>query len=422
MTAADSGGPDACARPDLLPLETAWSIVRDAAERLREARVSAPAEVALWEARGLVLARDVLADRDQPAFHRSAMDGYAVRAADVAGAEAALRVAGEVPAGRSWDGVLGPGEAVAIMTGAPLPEGADAVQMVERTSESGGVVTVAGPLRAWEHVSRRGEDVAAGSVVAEAGRVVDGLTIGVLASVGCARVPVLRRPRVTVISTGDELVPLSDVPGPSGIRDSNRPTLLGMVESASATPVDGGHVRDDPAELRREVRAALGSDVLVLSGGVSAGRYDLVLEALREEGVEVLFHGVAIKPGKPVLFGRHGGGLVFGLPGNPVSTYVTSLLLLLPALAVLRGRGRPEPWTLSARLDGSLPPTGPRTTFHPGVLHQDGRTFVVRAVSWNGSGDQVGFARGNCLVRRDAGSPAIPGGETVTVVLPAPPA
>jgi len=377
----------------------------------------------LWEARGMVLAEDVLADRDLPPFSRSAMDGWAVQAGDVGAEEATLDIVGEVAAGASFEGKLEPGQAVAIMTGAPLPAGADAVQMKEKSERDADDPTrirLLGPMRVGQNVRHQGEDRAKGAVAVEKGRLLDGLTCGVLASVGRTTVEVFRRPRVAVMATGNELVDVHEVPGPAQIRESNRHTLFGMLGDRCRT-VDGGMVADTEGALRLAIREHLRNDVLVLSGGVSAGEYDLVADALTSEGCEIVFHKVRMKPGKPVLVARHDRGLVFGLPGNPVSVFTTAQVLLLPALRVLAGRREPGPWILEARLDGTLPRTKGRTTFEPGYLTQRAGRWQVRGIPFNGSGDQVGFAAANCLIRREHGSAAAEDGETVRVVLPRPP-
>lgn len=401
-----------------MALEAAQRMVFEAARAIGPTGVE---EVALRDAARRVIARDVLADRDQPAFHRAAMDGYAVRHRDVGPAGATLRVVGEVPAGTCFEGEVGPGEAVAIMTGAPVPVGADAVQMVEKARASGDQVTLEGPLRPWQHIAPRGEDVRTGELVAPAGRMVDALVTGALASVGCARVPVHRRPTVTVLATGDELVEVEQTPLPHQIRETNRHTTVALVEAAGGEAIDGGRIADEEVALRAAIRGGLRTDFLVLSGGVSAGRYDLVADALRDEGVEVLFHKISIKPGKPVLVGRRGKTLVFGLPGNPVSAFVTAHLLLLPALAMRRGAPRAAPWHLEARCDGALPAALGRVTFHAAALEGDGPELSVRPVPCNGSGDQVGFSRANCLVRREPRAAAVAPGDRVTVMLLHPP-
>ncbi len=398
-------------------LDVARRRVLAAAREVRAARSPGVMERPLWQARGLVLARDVRADGDHPAAPRALSDGYAVRAADVAG-PARLRVVGELSAGEHWPGALEAGQAVALTTGAPLPDGADAVHLLEGARREGDEVALPGGLTPGDGVVGQGEFARAGEVVVPAGTVVDGLTVGVLASVGAGRVSVFKRPRVVVVATGSELVELDEAPSSAQVRDSNRHTLMAMLEAAWCRVVDGGRVPDDHAALRRAVREGLDSDVLVLSGGMSSGPADRVREVLEDEGVEVLLHNVRIRPGKPVLVGRHAGGLVFGLPGNPVSTFVTGHLLLLPAVRVLEGRRQPGPWVLGARLDGRLDPTGPRTTFHPGRLEvaEDG-SFAVVPLHWGGSGDQIAFARGDCLIRREQGAPPAGPGEMVSVLV-----
>lgn len=381
---------------------------------------------ALWEARGMVLAADIHADRDHPPFDRSAMDGWAIRAAELTpghGDSAEFDVAGEVAAGTVFEGEVGPGQAVAIMTGAPVPAGADAVQMVEkseRIGEGGHRVRILGPMRVGQNIRYCGEDLPKGEIAVERGRILDGLTCGVVASLGCETLEVYQRPRVSVMATGDELVDIGEVPGPGQIRESNRHTLFGLLGERCVT-VDGGRVADDEDTLRMAIREGMRSDVLVLSGGVSAGEYDFVADALLAEGCEIIFHKVRMKPGKPVLVAKHEGGLVFGLPGNPVSTFVTAQVFLLPALRILAGRREPGPWTISAKLLGAIRPTKGRTTLLAGYLTQRAGRWQVRPIEINGSGDQISFARGNCLIRREIGAPAAEDGEKVTVVLSRPP-
>ncbi|MEZ4264789.1 MAG: molybdopterin molybdotransferase MoeA [Myxococcota bacterium] len=402
-----------------IPLAEAQETVAAAVAALRRGQADRSEEIGLLEATERVLAEEVLADRDQPPFNRAAMDGYAVRAADCSGERARLRVVGEVAAGAQRDEALEAGCAVAIMTGAPVPEGADAVQMIEKCRAVGAdTVEVDGPVRSGQHIAARGEDVRAGDVVARAGDPVRGLLAGALASVGAGRVRVVRQPTVAIIGTGDELVDVDCAPGPAEIRDSNRYTLEALAREGAARVILSERVRDEPEALAAAIARGLAADVLVLSGGVSAGRYDLVVDALARAGVSLAFHKVAIKPGKPVVFGTHAGGLVFGLPGNPVSTFVVGALVLLPALRALGGVAAPWPWRLSARLTAPLEATTERDTFHPGRLAPaaDG-TLEVTPVGWNGSGDQVGFARGGCFIRREARSGAALVGESVEVVL-----
>jgi len=409
----------------LLSLDQAVEIVIETALALRDCKPAALRTVSIWEASGLVLAEDVRADRPLPPFDKSMMDGYAFRFDDIAGLtrdeKKVFDVVGEVAAGGSFSRPLAAGEAVAIMTGAPLPEGADTVQIVEVCERDEDTVIVRGGLNRGENVTQLGGQAIAGEVVVERGRIIESLTAGVLATVGKAQVDVYRRPRVTVIATGDELVNVEDTPEASQIRDSNRRTLMALAESEWCRVVDGGIIRDEREALRMAIREGLEGDVLVLSGGVSAGAYDYVRECLEAEGVGILFHQVAIKPGKPVLFGRTATTLVFGLPGNPVSSFVTATVLLTPALRVLGRRPDHRSWELRVPLtDGVIPPTGKRTTFHPGVIIRAAGPMGigVRSRTWDGSADHIRYARSNVLIRREADSGAASPGDVVSIVLP----
>ncbi|MGB0591217.1 MAG: gephyrin-like molybdotransferase Glp [Myxococcota bacterium] len=401
----------------LLPMDDAIDCVLRAAMARHGARPDPHVDLPLWDAHGHVLAASVLADRDTPPFDRSAMDGFAFRAADVPGQP--LRIIGEVPAGTIFGGVVGPGEAVSIMTGAPMPEGADTVAMIERCEVTGAHVVIEGPTTLGRHIARRGEDVSEGDVAVPAGRAIQGPTVGVLAGVGAAKVTVHRPPRVTVMATGDELVEHDETPAAHQIREGNRHTVMAMLRSLRAATVDGGIVADTQEALRDAVRAAASSDVIVLSGGVSKGKYDLVKPVLEDLGMETLFHGVQAKPGKPVLFGRLDGSLVLGLPGNPVSTYVMAVLLLLPMVRALAGLAHPRTRTLSAQLKGALPPTKRRTTYHPAVLigGAQGGPAEVTPVSWRGSGDLTGYSQCNCLIRTEVNAAAAADGAQVRVLL-----
>ena len=406
-------------RRPLLDLDVAVDTVLRAAVEMRESRPVSTRAMGLWEASGYILAEDVRADRDAPGFDKSMMDGFAIRTADLTGEVTDFVVTGEIAAGGVPSRALAPGEAMAIMTGAPVPDGADAVAIVEICERQGESVRVRARPRAGENITRRGTQARVGDVVVEAGRVIENLTAGVLGSVGAASVKVFRRPRVSVYATGDELVNIEDTPGPAQIRDSNRRTLISLLEGEWGRVVDGGIVRDERAELRRAILEGLESDVLVLSGGVSAGTYDLVRESLEAEGVDILFHQIAIKPGKPVLFGRTERCLVFGLPGNPVSSFVTATMLVAPALRVLGRRPEHRTWMLDLPILGELPASERRTTFHPGELVRGaGSEVSVRALGWDGSADHIAYARANVLIRRSPGMPAAAPGDRVCVVLP----
>ena len=377
-----------------------------------------PEVVPVEEAAGRVLAVPVAADRDQPAFDRSAMDGFAVRSEDVREAPVRLRVVGEVAAGGTPDRVVGPGEAVRIMTGAPVPPGADAVQMVEKTRPDGsdGVVIEAA-VPAGRHIARQGEDIRAGQVALDVGDRLTTARLGLCWTFGAARVSVIRRPRVAILTTGDELVGLTETPGPTQIRDSNRATVGDLVRRAGAIVTESRIVRDDVPALRAAIRAALeGVDVLLLSGGVSAGDYDYVGECLEAEGVTRVFHKVHMKPGKPLWYGRAGRVAVFGLPGNPVSSMVGTRLFVRPVLRALAGRTVLHDPRLRLPCLGPFPGTGDRPTFQPAVVRFGSG---VELLPTHGSGDVQGFARATALAALPARHPAFAPGDPVDVLLDA---
>jgi molybdopterin molybdotransferase len=335
------------AAPELIELERAREIVLERAAPLGVERVP------LREALGRRLAEDVAGAEPVPAFDNSAMDGFAVRAEDTRGARpdapVALRVVGESRAGRPATGTLGAGEAMRISTGAVIPAGADAVVRVEETRGEGDRVLVQAEVGAGHDVRRAGEDVEAGETVLAAGDGVGPAELGVLASLGAAVVACRRRPRVSVLTSGDELLEPGEEMRPGGVRNSNAYSIPALAEWAGAEAVLAGSAPDDLEATRVAIAPALDSDVVVLCGGVSVGEHDHVKHALADLGVEEAFWRVALKPGKPTWFGRHGDTLVFGLPGNPVSAMVTFVLLVRPALTALSG-GRPERHRTTARL------------------------------------------------------------------------
>lgn len=333
--------------PDLLPVAEARAAILDAVRPL-------PAEdVHVREALGRTLARDVVARTDVPPFRNSAMDGFAV----VPGpAGRRLRVVGESRAGTPAAVAVGDGEAVRISTGAALPEGADAVIMVERTTEDDdGTVTVGAETVAGQNVRDAGDDVRAGTVAVPAGTVLGAAALGVAVTAGAATVPCARRPRVALLVTGDELVEPGEPLPPGGIHDSNAVALAACVAQAGGVVVSRGRVGDDARGTRAAVAAALReADVLISTGGVSVGPHDHVKDALAAEGVQQRFWRVALRPGKPTWFGTRGDQLVFGLPGNPVSAMVTFLLFARPALLALQGAPTAVP-ARAAELTVALP-------------------------------------------------------------------
>jgi molybdopterin molybdotransferase len=312
-------------------------------------------ELAVDKALGRVLAEDVSSAHPIPPFDNSAMDGYAVRAADTAGAApdgpVALELTGESRAGAPAEGSVGPCEAIAISTGAAMPEGADAIVRLEETELRDGSIIVAAPVEPGRDLRRAGDDVAGGELVVERGTVVGPSELGVLASLGRGAVRCAARPQVAVLTTGDELVGPGAELGPGQIHDANAVSVPGLARTAGAAVVAVTHTGDDPGETREAIRGLLSADVAVVCGGVSVGEHDHVRPALAQLGVEEVFWGLAVRPGRPTWFGTAADGtLVFGLPGNPVSAVVTFILLARPALLALAGAA-PERYRANAILD-----------------------------------------------------------------------
>jgi molybdenum cofactor synthesis domain-containing protein len=396
----------------MIPFDEALEIV------LREARPLPAEEVALAEVTGRVLAEDVASDRDLPPFDRAAMDGYALRAEDVAAAPVALEVVGEVRAGEWPDLVVGPGQAVRIMTGAPVPAGADAVQQVERTRPLDEFrVTVAAAVVAGANVAPRGSEAHAGETVLHAGRVIHPAAIAVLASAGKDRVRVARRPVLALLVTGDEIVDVAARPGPGQIRNSNGPAVAAQARLAGAEVLSLGVAPDRQDAIADALRAGLEADVIVVSGGVSAGDYDLVEPALLDLGARFLFTKVAIRPGAPLVFGRLGRALVFGLPGNPVSAQATFDLFVRPALLGMQGArvlSRPR---MDVELLGPIRNRSGRKSHVPARVRFEGGRLVARPVRSMGSGDLAAHARANALVVVDADREQAAAGETAEALL-----
>jgi molybdopterin molybdotransferase len=399
----------------MIPVTEAVRIVVEQAEPLAAERV------ALGEALGRVLAEEVFADTDLPPFDRAQMDGYAVRSEDLRETPARLRLVGEAAAGSGWRGTLRTGEAVRIMTGAPLPKGADSVQQVEVTRETddGASVLIERATEPGQFYVPRASEIEEGERVLEAGEEINAARMAVLASFGYAEVPVRRRPRVAVLATGTELVQVGERPGEDQIRDSNSYSLAAYAQLAGAVVERLPFAGDDPELLRREIeQAAARSDLLVLSGGVSMGRYDFTKAALHALGAEIFFERVALRPGKPTVFARlPGGTLVFGLPGNPVSVSVTFNLFARAALRVMQGARDAELFEEAAVLARPLKGAAERASYLPASLSTDdaGRLFAT-TLRWGGSSDFVAFARATALVIVPAGVKVLEAGSVVNVV------
>jgi molybdopterin molybdotransferase len=396
----------------MVPVEEALEIV------LREAPALPFEEVTLEESLSRVLAEDVVSDLELPPFDRAGMDGYALRAADVAGAPAALEVIGEVRAGQWPDLTVGPGQAVRIMTGAPIPPGADSVQQVEMTQPLDEFrVTIRAPVAPGANVAPRGSEVRVGDVVLARGRVIDPAAIAVLASAGKARVLVARRPVVALLVTGDEIVEVSATPGPAQIRNSNGPAVAAQARLAGAAVRLLGVAPDRQDAIAEALRAGIGADVLVVSGGVSAGDYDLVEPALLELGATFLFTKVAVKPGAPLVFGRCGATLVFGLPGNPVSAQVTFDLFVRPALLRMQGATVVSRPRVAVVLEAAVRNRSGRKSHLPARVRSEGGRLVARPLRSMGSGDLAAHARANALVVIEADRLQVAAGETAEALL-----
>jgi molybdopterin molybdotransferase len=345
------------------------------------------------------------------------MDGYAVRAADVSG-PVALSLIEEVPAGRSPTRPVGPGQTTRVMTGAPIPDGADAVVPHEQTEAAGRTIHFRRPSSPGQFILPRATEMAAGEVVLPAGTVLTPAALGLLAAVGRTSVTVFPTPRLAIISTGDELVEPDAMPGPGQIRNSNGSLLQALAGRARAIPHYLGIARDEPAALDRLVRQGLEeADVLVLSGGVSAGRFDFVPDVLRAAGVEAHFHKVRMKPGKPLFFGTRGRTLVFGLPGNPLSSFVGFELFVRPALRKLAGHAIPGPEFAPIPLAADLAADHDRPTYAPARLDVGADGLRVRPLPWFGSADLRAFLTADALVGLPPGPVNYPVGTPVPALL-----
>ncbi len=380
---------------------------------LREAGVSMGTEtVALAEAAGRVLAEEIPADRDYPPFARSARDGFAVRAADLPGE---LRVIGEVRAGEVFAGAVATREAVEIMTGAPMPDGADAVVMVEHTERHGDRVSIQRSTAAGENFSPRGIEVRGGGAVLGAGIRIGHAEVAMLATVGHTRVVVYQRPRIAIVATGDEIVEFDQEPAPHQIRNSNAASLAVQVQRAGGVPEILGIARDNYESTRTQIRQGLEADLLLLSGGVSAGKYDLVEKVLAEFGANFFFERVKIQPGQPLVFGRAQGKLFFGLPGNPGSTMITFETIARAAVEKAQGLREPALPLLRARLTEPVRHKTGLTRFLPAILSPDGAT-IAPMVSY-GSGDVAALARCNAFLVTDPDREMWAAGEDIRVLV-----
>jgi molybdopterin molybdotransferase len=377
--------------PAPIPLEEA--------ERILFAQAPPPTveRVPLGLASGAVLAEEVRADADQPPFDRAMMDGYALHSADLATLPAELEVIEEIPAGHVPAKKVGRGQCARIMTGASLPPGADAVQQVEKTEGEGSKVRILAAVSLGQNVAPRGSEVRAGDPVLRAGQVLRPQELAVLASVGKTSVPVYRRPRCALVVTGDELVDPGERPGPGQIRNTNGISLPEQVRRMGLACDVLERAPDVLEEIRRRVREGLTRDALILSGGVSAGDRDLVVPALKAEGVAPVLHQVLIRPGRPFFFGTKERTVVFGLPGNPVSSFVTFEVFVRPFLGRMMGHPSPGRRRVRARLANPLPKKMDRTIFWPALLEPTGNELAARTLPWKSSADLATLAKADAL-------------------------
>jgi molybdopterin molybdotransferase len=429
---------------ELLPFREARKLVEAEAARLRPSAVET---VPLLRSPGRVLAEEVRADRDLPPFPRATRDGYAVRAADLAQLPAELKVIGEIRAGSALDPRLGPiaaGCAAEIMTGAPAPAGADAVVMVEYTSRNGSQVKVERGVAAGENIVPTGSEARRGDVLLARGTRMTPAAIAAAAAAGKAEVQVHLRPRVAILPTGDELVEIAAQPGENQIRNSNSYSLAAQVETAGGEPAQLAIAPDEREPLRRLLEQGLGADLLLVSGGVSAGKHDLVEEVLSGLGAEFLFTGALIQPGRPVVFGRaprpgetptlrpldfargrlhraEGWGNpvtpFFGLPGNPVSTMACFELFVRPVLDALSGAAPAPLQFVKARLKSEVKTRTGLTRFLPAVLSGEFEEAEVELVRWSGSGDVGAAARANCYLVVPPDKEKLAAGEMVSILM-----
>jgi molybdopterin molybdotransferase len=364
---------------------------------------------------GLVLAEQVHADRDYPPFDRSTRDGYAVRASE-ASPGSSLRCVGEIKAGDTVTQPLAPGACIQIMTGAAVPPDADAVVMIEFTNRTAETVTFDRPAQPGQNIVPRGSEAHAGDLALSPGLRLGFAELAVAAQVGASTVRCYKKPRVAVLSTGDEVVPIAETPGPFHIRNSNTISLAAQIQLAGGEPVPLINALDRVDDLSAKIELGLREDILVLSGGVSMGKYDLVESVLKGMGAEFFFDAVAIRPGKPTVFGRCRNTLVFGLPGNPVSTMVTFQLFVIPAIDILSGaEARPLPF-LEATLAEPLNEKPALAHFLPARLEWSGSTPKVSALRWQGSGDIAALTHANCFLIVPSDRPTIPAGDKVSVL------
>jgi molybdopterin molybdotransferase len=376
----------------------------------------ATASLSVWDALGLVLAQEVKTDREYPPFNRSTRDGYAVRSNEaLPGAQ--LNCVGEIKAGDTVRDTLPAGTCLQIMTGAAIPADADAVVMIEHSSRDGDIVRFERAAQQGQNIVPRGSEAAAAQTILTPGMRLGYAELALAAQVGAVQLQCAQRPRVAILSTGDEIVLIDETPGPFQIRNSNSVSLAAQIRLAGGEPVVLGNAADRMDDLGEKIERGLKEDVLVLSGGVSMGKYDLVENVLKAMGAEFFFDAVAIRPGKPAVFGVCQGKPVFGLPGNPVSTMVTFELFVAPAIDLLSGAEARALPLVEARLAEAMKEKPGLAHFLPARVDWHDRVPEVKALRWQGSGDIAALAKANCFLVVPADRETIEVGERVSILL-----
>lgn len=372
--------------------------------------------ISVWDALGYVLAQDVKSDREYPPFDRSTRDGYAVRAAE-ARSGTKLRNVGEIKAGDTVTEPLAPGTCVQIMTGAAVPQGGDAVVMIEHTRAEEDAILFERDAQPGQNIVPRGSEGSPDQIVLSPGMRLGYAELALAAQVGATQLRCAKKPRVAILSTGDEVVSVEKTPGPFEIRNSNSVSLAAQVRLSGGEVVLLGNAADRSDDLGEKIQLGLREDILVLSGGVSMGKYDLVESVLKGLGAEFYFDAVAIRPGKPAVFGRCGETFVFGLPGNPVSTMVTFELFVTPALDLLSGVEARPLALLEARLGDALHEKPGLAHFLPARVEWKATKAEVSALKWQGSGDIAALAKANCFLVVPADRAEVQTGKLVSILL-----
>ena len=388
---------------------------------LQECIALSSEKVKFRNALGRTLAEDIVATENIPQFENSSMDGFAILSFDVREASrknpVALKLVGESSAGNIYGDRLKAGETIRVMTGGKIPEGADCVVPIEVASTDEKIVRFVAPAKPGAYIRRAGEDIKLNEVALGKGELVGPAQIGVLASLGCTRVEVTKKPAVRILPTGDELVEVSKTLSDGQIRNSSSHALVGFVKQAGGKSKVVPIVPDKKKRIRKAIEAALGCDILLITGGVSVGKYDLVKEILEELQVEIKFWRVNIKPGKPLVFGKHNDTLVFGLPGNPASTSVTFLQFVRPAFEKMLGRNPRQPLLLSAILDEPIVKKDDKRHFVRGIVTSVKETMHVRTTGTQSSGVMSSMAKANCFIILPEKSSLLKKGDKVQVEL-----